>query len=88
MWIKRKRYNDMRDEIRNLKRLNISLMQDFNASSKENFELTKQIKELEKILEEKKTKPRKPRTKKEDVSQETKPKKTTTRTRKTKKEDK
>ena len=78
MWISKKTYEDLVAEKNNLKRLSLSLIQDYNALSKTNFEMAKELEEL-------KTKTtRKPRTTKKETTE----KKTTTRKPRTKKEDK
>ena len=77
MWIKRKDYEDLQNNIKNLKRINLSLMQEQNDLYKENFEMAKELEYLKAKKTTRKT------TKKEDIV-----KKTNTRKPRTKKEDK
>lgn len=78
MWITKKTYEELVENNKALKKMNLSLMSDYNALSKENFELAKKLHELEGYK-----KPRKRTTTKKDFV-----KKTTTTKPRTKKEDK
>lgn len=76
MWITKKTYEELVENNKALKKMNLSLMSDYNALSKENFELAKKVQELgyykkprkttSKDNVVKKTNTRKPRTKKEE----------------------